>query len=306
MKKGIIVRDKCPVCSSTSSKSIFNRSFNEELIKGYMNEGYQGNADLVFLEDVKWEIVICKGCMFTYQKYILDDERSKELYDKWIDPKLAQEWKEDESKLENERKFTNILNFAKDKLEKEYADIKILDFGAGFGDLLIFSKEMGFDSYAYEYSTERVQFLEEKGIKVIDDKNEMLFDFIILSSVLEHLSYPNEILKVISTKLNKNGLVFLTVPNCPQIEKKLKKTDSIKDAKELKEALLDASVSAFQHINFFTNNTLKLLLKSVGLKPINPFKQSLTRPLTIKSFIRPFYNYYKSYFVTSFFLEETE
>ena len=40
MKKGIISRDKCPICNSTSSKIIFNRSFNEEFIKEYMNVAY--------------------------------------------------------------------------------------------------------------------------------------------------------------------------------------------------------------------------------------------------------------------------
>jgi 2-polyprenyl-3-methyl-5-hydroxy-6-metoxy-1,4-benzoquinol methylase len=306
MKKGLIFRDKCPICNSASSKSIFNRSFKEEIIKGYMIEGYQGNADLEFLEDVKWEIVKCNRCNFAYQKYVLDDERSSELYDKWIDPVLALEWKESENKLENEQQYASKLNFAKKYFKKESSQIKILDYGAGFGDFLVFSKEMGFDTYAYEYSVERIRFLEDKGIKVINDKNEMLFDLIILSSVLEHLTYPEEILKIIRSKLNKNALVHVTVPNCPDFEKKLRKTDNITDPKELKEVLLDTSVSAFQHINFFTNHTLKLLLKSVGLKPVNPFKQPLTKPLTIKSFIRPFYYYYKSFFVTSFFLVKTE
>ena|GEM_PF-981191 len=62
MKKGIISRDKCPICNSTSLKIIFNRSFNEELIKEYMNVAYQGNADIEFLEDITFEIVKCSEC----------------------------------------------------------------------------------------------------------------------------------------------------------------------------------------------------------------------------------------------------
>ena len=65
MKKGIILRDKCPICNSTSSKSIFNRSFNEDLIKEYMNEIYQKNSDIAFLEDVIFEIVKCNECNFS-------------------------------------------------------------------------------------------------------------------------------------------------------------------------------------------------------------------------------------------------
>jgi hypothetical protein len=47
---------------STSSKIIFNRSFNKELIKEYMNVAYQGNADIEFLEDITFEIVKCSEC----------------------------------------------------------------------------------------------------------------------------------------------------------------------------------------------------------------------------------------------------
>ena len=179
----------------------------------------------------------------------------------------------------------------------------MLDYGAGFGDSLLSAKEMGFETYAYEYSTERVHFLDEKGINTIDDKNEMHFDFIMVNQILEHLSYPDEILKIITHKLNKNGLVYIAVPYCPHIEKKLKKTDNIPEAKELHRVLLDASVGAFQHLNFYTNQSLKRLLRNVGLKPINPFIQALIKPLSLKSIIRPFYRYYLG---TSFFLVKAE
>ena len=39
------------------------------------------------------------------------------------------------------------------------------------------------------------------------------------------------------------------------------------------------------------------------LAPIIPFKYALVRPLSIKSFIKPYYNYY---FATSYFLRKKE
>jgi hypothetical protein len=83
----------------------------------------------------------------------------------------------------------------------------------------------------------------------------------------------------------------------------LKKTYDIIDAKELYRVFLDASVGAFQHINFFTNYNLKLLVNNMGLRLIFPFKLALIKPLSIKSFIRPFYRYY---FGTKFFLMKAE
>jgi 2-polyprenyl-3-methyl-5-hydroxy-6-metoxy-1,4-benzoquinol methylase len=301
MKEDIILRDKCPICNSTSSKSIFNRSFNEKFIKDYMNVAYQGNADIEFLEDVNFEIVKCNGCNFSYQKYVLNEKRLNDLYNKWIDPKLAQEWNEDGDKISAKNSYIFILNFAKNYLKKEPAKIKVLDFGAGFGNALILAKEMGFDSYAYEYSVERIKFLEGKGIKTIDDKNEMLFDFVIVNQVLEHITYPDEILKIIISKLDKNGLAYLDVPNCPQLEKKLLDVNNIKEPNDFQQALEKASVSAFQHLNFFTNHSLKLLFRKCGAKPISPFIQSIKNPLTVKSVLRPIYRHY---FSTGFFLRK--
>lgn len=291
MKKGILLRDKCPTCNFSSSRSIFKRSFNEDIMIEYMNEAYQENADIDFLKDVIFEIVKCNNCNLSYQKYVLDQERLSELYNKWINPKLAEEW-HDGKKIEKQNYNISILNFAKKQLKMKPSKIKLLDYGAGFGDSLLLAKEMGFDSYAYEYSNERIQYLEEKGIKTIGDKNEMLFDFIIVNEILEHLTYPNEILEAIISKLEKNGIVYIAVPNCLHIEKKLKKTDNITDAKEIHRILRDASVGAFQHINFFTNYSLKLILRRTGLKPITPLQQAFIKPLSIKSIIRPFYLYY--------------
>jgi 2-polyprenyl-3-methyl-5-hydroxy-6-metoxy-1,4-benzoquinol methylase len=302
MKKGIIIREKCPVCRSISSKTIFLRRFNEELIKEYMMEAYQGNADIRFLEDVLFEIVKCDDCNLSYQKYVLDDELLKVLYDKWIDPKLAKDWYERGKTKRKSRYFSFILNFVKRQLKKECSKIKILDYGAGFGDFLVVAKAMEFDSYAYEFSNKRIDYLKRKGIKIIDERTEILFDFILVNQVLEHLTYPKESLKFISSKLKKDGIIFVSVPNCNKIEKKIKATKLITDAKQFHRILLDASVGAFQHINFFSNYNLKQLLKSIGLKPISPFRQIFVEP-SIKSLIRPFYKYK---FGTAFFAEKKQ
>jgi hypothetical protein len=57
--------------------------------------------------------------------------------------------------------------------------------------------------------------------------------------------------------LNNNGIAFLAEPNCPEIEQHLKRTINITDENELHRVLLDASVVAFQHVNYFNNNILK-------------------------------------------------
>jgi 2-polyprenyl-3-methyl-5-hydroxy-6-metoxy-1,4-benzoquinol methylase len=298
MKKGIILRDKCPMCNYHSSNPVYKRSFNEEIMRNYMDINYFGHADLDFLRDIDFEIVKCTKCRGYYQKYVLDDAKSDELYNDWIDPKLAQEWNKN-NENENKRFYSHILIFAKNYLNRESSRIKVLDYGAGFGDSLLVANEMGFDTFAYEYSAERVQSLQDKGIKVIDDKSEQSFDFIIVNNVLEHLTSPAELLRNVFNKMSKNALCFISVPDCTKIEEKLADSNIITDPKDLQILFLRANINAFQHINFFTNSSLRSLIKGQSIKILSPFKQAGIKPVSAKSFLRPFYRYY---FGTSFFL----
>ncbi len=301
MGKSIITRRNCPVCNSSYAKTIFKRSFNEKLIQQYMNVAYQGNANIVFLRDIPFEIVKCPRCSISYQKHILNEEGLNDLYNNWINPSLAEEWNQN-NKILKSKYYNSILNFLKFYLNREPSSIKVLDYGAGFGDFLIVAKQSGFKTFAYEYSDERIRYLQNKGIDVINFDDKETFDFIILNQVLEHITYPHIIMDEISSKVKKNGLIFISIPNCNKIANKLRNINQINDPEEMQKMLLKASVAAFQHINFFTNSGVKYLFKYHQLKPINPFNQIFLKPITIKSVIRPFYRFF---FGTSFFLTKS-
>jgi len=300
MKKGIIERNQCPVCTSKSLKTIYKKYFNEPLLTEYINIAYQGNADIDFIKTEIFEIEKCCNCNFKFQKYVLDEEKLDELYNKWIDPKLALSWRR--RSLNSKKHFyIKILNLAKKQIKVRNHKIKFLDFGAGFGDALLMAKEFNFEPYAIEYSKERIAYLKQNGISVIDEMDNKTFDFIMANQVLEHITDPLRILESIVSKLSNNGLIFLAVPNCAQLEHNLKKTENIQNASDLHKAFLEANVSAFQHINFFSNSDLKLLLKESGLKLVNPLKLAFSKPINFKSIIRP---YYQHFLGTSFFLQK--
>jgi SAM-dependent methyltransferase len=299
MKEGIISRNNCPICTSESSRNVFNRSFNEKVIKDYIDVAYHGKADLEFLKDVLFEIVKCNKCGLFYQKYVFDDKHLKDLYNKWIDPSLAEEWNNKKNKEIINHHYSNILNSAVNLLKKEASDIQILDYGAGFGDFLMLANKLGFDSYAFEFSNERINVLQNNGINVINNESEILFDFIVINQVLEHLTNPSEVLREVSLKLKTNGFIYISVPNCNNFINNLKGTDKITDPYLLHNKLINSSIAPFQHINFFTNSSLKKLLKIAGLRPINPLKEIIFKTVTIKSILRPLYRYY---FSTNFIL----
>ncbi len=95
--------------------------------------------------------------------------------------------------------------------------ISVLDFGSGYGNLL---KELEHD-YEIEGleidNHARARSLAE-GFRVHDslaavEANSRKFDLITMIHVVEHLANPVEVLKQLSSLLNKNGSIVIETPN---------------------------------------------------------------------------------------------
>lgn len=93
---------------------------------------------------------------------------------------------------------------------------RVLEFGAGGGwNLLPFIKA-GAEVLGVDYSPNLVQLGRDNGINMMEggiENIEGLFDVIITNHVLEHLSNPVESLKLLISHLNKNGIIYIAVPN---------------------------------------------------------------------------------------------
>lgn len=300
MNNFLFERENCPSCGNTSHQSIFKYDFNDPLVKNFMVDEYGERVDYSILKDIFLEFCVCNRCELGFQKVVFKEECLYKVYDEWLDQEEALEdhlktgmWKVDYNR--------RILEFVKSFLGKDPWDIKFLDYGAGFGESLLMGKKMGFDTSAVEYSKERINYLVNNQINVITTDDKSTFDFIILDQVLEHSTFPDDILKKLYNKLNQNGLVYIAVPNCNSFEKQLKKVQSLLNKIESNAAFRAASIGPFSHLNFFNNSSLRTISKANGFEIIFPFKKCLIRPVSIKSFLRPFYNYF---FGTVFFLKK--
>lgn len=97
--------------------------------------------------------------------------------------------------------------------------LKILDFGAGFGDMSAYLSSKGANVVAVEPFGFEV--CEAKGLSVYrsleellaDRGSEEIFDAIIMLEVLEHLIDPLPVLKALHGLLRSNGWLFVSTPN---------------------------------------------------------------------------------------------
>src|SRR4030042_230941 len=147
---------------------------------------------------------------------------------------------------------------------------KILDVGCNTGNLgekLI--KEKNCEVWGIDYSKEAIKLAKKRltQTKVFDLETYKIpfpkekFDIIIFADVLEHLRYPEEILKKFSNMLNESGLVFTSIPNIANIKIRFNLLLGKWDYQE--EGILDKT-----HLRFFTKKTIRSLFRNSGYRII--------------------------------------
>ena len=130
--------------------------------------------------------------------------------------------------------------------------IKILDFGCGSGFYLYELKKRGYkDSLGIDFNDEVIEAANE--VYGINAKNLDLdhliksnnkYDLILLNQGLEHVENPVELVKNLHKLLNKNGILFISVPNM----------DYFKIKKIIRNGNLPSGNYPPHHISFFNKN----------------------------------------------------
>lgn len=150
---------------------------------------------------------------------------------------------------------------------------KLLDIGAGRGELLRAARTAGWEVEGIEPSSRFAEVAAGySGAKIRSEPVERCgfptgsFDCVVLSAVLEHLYNPDESMREISRILRKGGVVFLDVPNenglyfkVGNFYQKLRGRDWVVN--------IAPTFSPF-HIFGFGPRSLRALLAKHGLEPL--------------------------------------
>lgn len=158
----------------------------------------------------------------------------------------------------NKKKYKfKIINDEQRRYSQFHKIIKnnsLIDFGSGYGDFI--NKFRYNDKAAIEKRRNCVNFLKKKKIKVFQDLSEIKkkFDFVTFFNSLDHLEFPQLILKQAKKILSKNGKIIIEVPNANSLLFNL-------DIKEYKRFSF-----CKRHLIIHSEKTLTKLIKSAGFK----------------------------------------
>ena len=266
--KWFITRDKCPVCGSDDSKTIYQTKYDESPVKDYLESFYnpQGKVEFEYLKDAFYILNECTACKAIYQRDIPDGVLMERLYEHWIDPKIITVEEKNHNLSYYTRYAQEVMQIVS-YFKKEPGSLNFFDFGMGWGKWALMAKAFGCNSYGTEISNERIEFAKSNGIKVItwDEIPQCQFDFINTEQVFEHIAQPLETLKYLKTALKPDGILKISVPHADDIKARLKKMDWTA-AKGTKYSL--NTLAPLEHINLFNRASLIEMANIAGMEMV--------------------------------------
>lgn len=285
-------RSKCPSCMSKNYTQIYSISYEDNIIKDYLNSFYlpKGKVEFNYFKNAKYILNECNECSLIFQQEIPDDILTQRLYNIWIDPKIA-------SIKSKNHDINYYLNHASEiiKIISHFntnpIDLSILDFGMGWANWCLMARAFGCNIYGCELSQERIENAKKHGIKTLEwnDLPNHKFDFINSEQVFEHLSEPYETLKYLAESLKPNGVIRISVPNGEKSRRTLKTMDW-KASKASRDSL--NIFAPLEHINCFTTKSIDIMAKNAGLKPIKSFESMNYCGQSFKSMSKNYLKYY--------------
>ena len=221
----------CPTCGSSSSKKLV----------------YKDNLN----------IVRCKKCTMVYTSPIFDHKKYLEIYDSKEYIQIVKSIGED-SHLYRKKRFGSERYKILNKFIKKKSP-RILELGCSTGFFLEYANEKGWKTSGLELNSSAVNFAVKRGLDVINKdflkyKFKKKYDAFLAFDVIEHLVDPKKILKKAYDILNKNGLIFVYVPNWNSASR----------------LMIGEKDSHFiwptHHLNYYTPETLQIFFKKCNFE----------------------------------------
>lgn len=265
----------CPICSENKwhQTGIGKQDINDLRWK----YGYAKIQKNVFfniwhpnISIVETKRLACKKCGF-----VLDLPRpdEKDVFEKYqylvrVEKHLGSTKNISKKAMKQENsQAIEILELVESYIGYNSKSLDILDYGGGDGHLLVSMKNRGNNCYLVDYNKFPVDGITRLGNTLGDVPENYKFDLIVCRHVLEHVSSPKEMITSFKDYLKKQGCVYAEVPiqlfGCPK-----------------------PSSDPVTHINFFQEESFRILFGAAGFIPIVSRKKSTSyhgEPMTEKA-----------------------
>lgn len=246
----------------------------EPPIGDYLREFYGRHIELEYLAGAEFVLDECLRCRLVFQRWVPGEALIRKLYEEWINPDEVFEEHRRTDDARYHRELADEVAMILALVGKTPADVRVLDFGMGWGNWARMAGAFGCRAFGTEVSERRIAHASAFGVTTVTLETEHLepFDVVNADQVFEHLVAPLATLKELARRLKPGGLLKISVPNGGGIRWLLR----LNDWRAPKDSWKSLNpVSPLEHLNCFTNRSLLAMGREAGLVP-------LTLPLSVQ------------------------
>lgn len=285
----LIERDHCTVCSSPDVTIRYALRYQgSELSRYFANyygldrRGLEGDYAAA-LRDAEFVLQECARCHAITQRFAPDEAVANKLYGEWIDDDPGRVYKRHPKFLEYTHQLQEAMILTRFLLRHRAksvpSDLKVLDFGLGWGRFAAAMQACGCQVYGFDLSHERTELARKKGIQILsyDQIPGQELDFINTEQVLEHVPEPLETGRHLSRGLTRGGVLKISVPFARWMENggELKFDWSMGSSEKEPGAGKGSPMPVFplEHLTYFKRPSLDVMAGLLGMRPVK-FKVS--------------------------------
>ncbi|MEQ9424520.1 MAG: class I SAM-dependent methyltransferase [Cyclobacteriaceae bacterium] len=263
-KYDLIPRSKCPICNYKVSKRLF-----EVLPEYFLSNNTTidikklETSGLLSLDNI-W-LLQCKNCALVYNEKVLSAQWQEKFWKEVFIPSKSRE------KIYNPKKriefYRRSFEFTHYSLSKKgHVQLNVIDYGAGWGDFLSVISSDGINAIGIEIDSDKIAYSKKNGINVVESIeliSNTKFNIFHSDQVFEHLENPQAHIDLIKPYLDDDFIGYISVPNYNQdrINELIKKADD--------KTIIDKDLIVWDHLNFFSPETLHYFLDKNGFEVVN-------------------------------------
>ena len=260
------INRSCPLSGEQHSRVL---TYLPAAVVGAANPTYRSNFAKILGISAEDEFPIVEGPSgFVFSGWLPPDDFLRRVYEDVIDHSRTIT-----ETIEYRRALLEFGGAFLQTVERHFVPsarpLRLLDFGCGYGALTRMLAGRDIQCFGYEPSTERRARASQGELKVLDSLDKVAdvgpFDLFICTEVLEHVQDPRDVLRFLRRHASSGALLAITVPQCdPSFM-----ANSI--AAFLRERLLPPVINPWEHLNYFSAESLRRLLAEESFKVVNDF-----------------------------------
>jgi len=266
-----LIKRNCPLCNSDNAREIVVLTQDMFTLN---NESYDIRkiASLGLPSDIRYPIVKCNSCSMEYTQYHLDDVTEAKVYSDII---MESKSKAKILSLGRRKgdylrwlKILNILN----KNPKDELNLKILDYGCGWGSLLQVASGPGVKTIGYDMTSWKSEWANSNGVNIVSSEEELIengpYDVVISTAVLEHLHDPMSDAKKLAYLLKDDGVALIDCDIFGGARLNNNAEWKIVNKNIHNNKMIKKEINPWEHHNYFTPKTFNQLMTTAGFSPV--------------------------------------